>query len=99
MANKQIADEMFETFQQGSPYKFSYWTMCFIGLGDGVAQQSSGGMPRDRFEKLLEQHCKRVIRMVEGTLLPMAEHNRDRTELDEYHTMTFVCNYIYLYIL
>lgn len=52
MANKQIADEMFETFQQG-------------------------GMPRDRFEKLLEQHCKRVIRMVEGTLLPMAEHNRD----------------------
>ena len=52
MANKQIVDEMFETFQQG-------------------------GIPRERFEKMLEQHCKRVIGMVEGTLLPMAEHNRD----------------------
>eukprot|EP00913_Durusdinium_trenchii_P002753 g2546.t1 len=36
-----------------------------------------GAIPRDRFEKLLEQHCKRVIGMVEGTLLPMAEHNKD----------------------
>eukprot|EP00439_Symbiodinium_sp_Y106_P070151 s430_g12.t1 len=52
MANKQIADDMFETFQQGA-------------------------MARDRFEKSLEDHCKRVIGMVEGTLLPMAEHNKD----------------------